>query len=206
MATPWPLLTWRGSTSDLGCLKWQKVGLDGVYMPPREGYRFLMVAQCDLSGWVGLNPSAPYLLERLPIFCGKMWYFDISVSANCLLIEDLNTEAVAELAERYGVKRVVVSAYHPQANDMIKRGRKPVIDALPKMSDGGSTNWVRNLPAAVWADWSTVRASTGFTTYYISCGNEPVLPIELEVPTWRILPWDDIYTTSDLLASAEMKI
>lgn len=83
---------------------------------------------------------------------------------------------------------------------MIERGHKPIVDALSKMSDGGSTNWVRNLPAVLWADRSTVRTSTGLTPYYISCGNEPVLPIELEIPTWRILPWDEVHPTSDLLA------
>ena len=68
------------------------------------------------------------------------------------------------------------------------------------MSDGGATNWVRNLPTVLWAHQSTVRTSTGLTPYYICCGNEPVLSIELEVPTWRMLAWGNIYTTSDLLA------
>lgn len=107
---------------------------------------------------------------------------------------------MAELTRRYGIKRVVVSAYHPQAIGMIKRGHKPIVDALSKMSDGGSTNLVRNLPAVLWADRFTVRTLTGLTPYYISCGNEPVLPIKLKVPTWRILSWGDIHTTNDLLA------
>lgn len=34
----------------------------------------------------------------------------------------------------------------------------------------------------------------------ISCGNEPILSIELEISTWRILPWSKIYFTADLLA------
>ncbi len=29
---------------------WQKLGLDVVFMPSFEGYRFLVVARCDLSG------------------------------------------------------------------------------------------------------------------------------------------------------------
>ena len=37
-------------------LLWQKVGLDVVYMPPWESYRFLVVARCDLSGWVEAKP------------------------------------------------------------------------------------------------------------------------------------------------------
>lgn len=107
---------------------------------------------------------------------------------------------MAELTRRYGIKRVVVSAYHPQANGMIEREHKPIVNALSKMSDRGSTNWVRNLPAVLWADWSTMRTSTGLTPYYISCGNEPVLPIELEIPTWKILSWDNVHTINDLLA------
>ena len=105
-----------------------------------------------------------------------------------------------ELAQRYGVKMVVISAYHPQANGMIMCGHKPIVDALLKMSNGDSTNWVRNLSTVLWADWSTVRTSTGLIPYYISCGNEPIVPIELEIPTWRILPWDEVHSTSDLLA------
>lgn len=35
---------------------WQKVGLDIVYMPFCKGYRFLVVAGCDSSGWVEAKP------------------------------------------------------------------------------------------------------------------------------------------------------
>ena len=56
------------------------------------------------------------------------------------------------------------------------------------------------MPAVLWADRSSVRTSTGLTPYYICCGSEPVLPIELEVSTWRILPWSEVHSTADLLA------
>lgn len=59
---------------------------------------------------------------------------------------------------------------------------------------------MRNLLVVFWADQLTIRTSTDLTPYYISYGNEPVLPIELEVPTWRILPWEDVHTTGNLLA------
>ena len=59
---------------------------------------------------------------------------------------------------------------------------------------------VPNLPAVLWADRSTVHTSTGFTPYYINSGSGPVFPIELEIPTWRILPWSEVHSTADLLA------
>ena len=56
------------------------------------------------------------------------------------------------------------------------------------------------MPVVLWADRSTVRTSTDLTLYYINCRSEPVLLIELEVPTWQILPWDKVHSTANLLA------
>ncbi len=55
------------------------------------------------------------------------------------------------------------------------------------------------MPAVLWADRSTVRTSTGLIPYYINFGEEPDLLIELEIPTWRILPWSKDHSTADLL-------
>ena len=82
---------------------------------------------------------------------------------------------------------------------MIEHGHKSIVDALSKMSERGCENWVRNLSAVLLADRSTVRTSTGLTPYYFNYASEPVLPIELEVPTWRILPWNQVTFTPDLL-------
>lgn len=83
---------------------------------------------------------------------------------------------------------------------MIQHGHKPIFDALSKMSDRGFTNWVQNLPAVFWADRSTIHTSASLAPYYISCGNEIVLRIELEIPTWQILHWNEVPSTSNLLA------
>lgn len=60
-----------------------------------------------------------------------------------------NKDEVIEFVNRYGVKSIVVPAYHPQANEMVERGHSPVKDALSKMSKGGKTSWVDNLHAVM---------------------------------------------------------
>ena len=120
---------------------WQKVGLDVVFVPPCEGFKFLVVARCDLSSWV----EAKLLRTLSSRAVADFLWEDVICRHGCfgkLVIDggSENKDAVAELAERYRVKRVVVSAYHPQANRMIERGHKPIVDALSKMSAGGSTN------------------------------------------------------------------
>ena len=83
---------------------------------------------------------------------------------------------------------------------MVERGYKPIVDALAKMTNGGLENWVENLPAVAWDDRTTTRFSTNKTPFYLNCGREAVLPIDIKLPTWKILPWDKVHTTSEFLA------
>jgi hypothetical protein len=89
---------------------------------------------------------------------------------------------------------------------MIERDHKLLINALSKMTNGELGNWVGNLPAILWVNRSTVRRSIGHTPFYLFCGREPVLPIELEVPIWRIFLWDEIYNTAELFAMRARQI
>lgn len=44
-----------------------------------------------------------------------------------------NKETVEKLANKYKVKKVIVSVYHSKANGMIKPVYKSIVDALSKM-------------------------------------------------------------------------
>ena len=81
------------------------------------------------------------------------------------------------------MKRVVTSPYHPAANGRVEQGHQPIVARLTKMTDGGKSNWVQNLHAVLWADRTTLRASTGQTPYRLCYGSDAVLPVELANPT-----------------------
>ncbi len=113
---------------------WQNVGLDVAYMSSCEGYRFFIVAHYDLSGWVEAKLLRSFSSRAVADFLWK----DLIYCHGCfrkLIIDggSENKDAIAELTKRYGVKRVIVSTYHPQANGIIERSRKPIFDALSKM-------------------------------------------------------------------------
>jgi hypothetical protein len=61
-------------------------------------------------------------------------------------------------------------------------------------------NWVDNLPMALWADRVTVKRTTQETPLYLISGKEPILPVDLSVPTWQALPWSEVRDTATLLA------
>lgn len=60
-----------------------------------------------------------------------------------------NTKAIEGLIQKYEMKKVVVLAYHPQANSMIEKGHESIVNALSKMTDEGSTNWNQTLLAVL---------------------------------------------------------
>ena len=181
--------------------RWEKVAVDVTNLPKCQGKQYLVVARSDLSGWVEARALITHDSKHVAAFL----YEDLICRHGVFqrLIVDGGPEnklLVDELAKRYGIHRVVVSAYHPQGNGMVERGHKPIVDALSKMTGGGFTGWIKHLPAVLWADRTTVRASTGLTPYEFEYANRPMLPIELKYPTWAILHWKKDCEESEVIA------
>lgn len=63
---------------------------------------------------------------------------------------------------------------------MVERGRKPITDALAKLTDGGLGTWVQNLSTVLFADRTSVHQPTGKTPFRVVYRREAVLPIELK--------------------------
>src|SRR5262249_48189372 len=102
---------------------WEKVGLDVVHMPPSGGYKYIVFARDDLSGWVegraltsaNSTTVSKFLLEVVIAshVCPKKVVVDGGSE---------NKGFVRELLERIQVKRVLISAYHPQSNGLAEQG------------------------------------------------------------------------------------
>ena len=59
---------------------------------------------------------------------------------------------------------------------------------------------MRHLPTILRADRATVRRSTGYSPHRLLYGCELTLAIELDVPTYTTLPFQQVENTEDLLA------
>ena len=177
---------------------WGWITVDVVYMPDGlHGKKYLVLCRDYVSSYVEgralrENTSAnvaKFLREEIFTRWGLPFKMVVDGGPE-------NRGLVTDLAAKYGVRRVVGSAYHPQGQGLIERGHKEIVGALRKMTG----NWVNNLPMALWADRVTVKRSTGETPLYLVCGKDPVLPVDLSVPTWQTLPWGEVRDTPTLLA------
>ena len=71
-------------------------------------------------------------------------------------------------------------------NGAVESANKNLVKILKKMAETHK-DWHDKLPYALWAYKTSVRTSTGATPYSLVYGMEAVLPIEVEIPSLRIL-------------------
>jgi hypothetical protein len=182
---------------------WDCIAMDIVYMPDVGGKRFLIVAREYLSGWV----EARALPNNRSSTIARFMWEDI-ICRWCMarrIMVDGGPDfqrAIVYLAKRYGAKRIQASAHNPQAMGKIEGGHKPIVNALAKM-DGP---WVDNLHAVLLADRVSIQESTGYSPYQLVTGQNPVLPIELALPTWQTLPFRQVKTRDELIAVRAMQL
>ncbi|XP_074298045.1 uncharacterized protein LOC141628850 [Silene latifolia] len=104
-------------------------------------------------------------------------------------ISDHGTHFQAETAvilEKYRIKHHKSSPYRPQTNGAVEAANKTVDTILRKMSDNYK-EWPEKIPFALWGYRTSIRTATGANPYYLVYGMEAVQPVELEVPSLRIL-------------------
>lgn len=174
----------------------QRINVDIVYMPDIFGFIYLVVGRDDFSGWVEARP----LRNKESFQVAKFIYEDFICRHPCpqKIVVDGGTEnqgLLTELVDKYGLKRSQISAYNPRANGQVERGHAPIVQALQKLRG----NWVKNLPTVLYADRATVRRSTGLSPHRLVYGCEMTLQIELDIPTFAILPYNQVRSTADLL-------
>lgn len=111
-------------------------------------------------------------------------------------------KVVSYLAQNYKINRVQSSGHNPQAMGKIEGGHKPIVNALAKLSGP----WVKNLPTVLLADRISIQEQTGYSPYQLVTGQNPVLPIELALPTWQTLPFREVKDRAQLLAIRAMQL
>ncbi|XP_057999350.1 uncharacterized protein LOC131178408 [Hevea brasiliensis] len=100
--------------------------------------------------------------------------------------KNLNGSKVKELCDQYKIHHLNSSPYQSQMNGAVDAANKNLKKIIEKMTITYK-DWHEVLPFALHAYRTTVRTSTGATSYSLVYGMEAVSPIEVEIPSLRIL-------------------
>jgi hypothetical protein len=95
------------------------------------------------------------------------------------------SNSMQALTQRYQIKHYKYSPYHPQENGQVESTNKVLEVILTKTVQQHHKDWADRLLEALWAYRTTWRNTTGFTPYELVYGKHVLLPIELQVKTFR---------------------
>jgi hypothetical protein len=165
----------------------QWVGVDFVCSLPvtPRGYDMLCVFVCHLSSRIILVPCQSSLSaeEFAQLFFNHVYR---NWGAPEALISDRDgrfTSAYWETAaRRLGVALRMSTAYHPQSDGKTERVNRVVEDMLRSYVCPAQTDWDEWLTAVEFAYNNSVQASSGYTPFYLSTGQEPRTPLALMQP------------------------
>lgn len=84
------------------------------------------------------------------------------------------------LMTKYGVKRKVATAYHPQCNGQAEILNREIKRILEKVVNPSRKDWSRHLDDALWTYRTTFKTPLDMSPYRLVYGKSCHLPIELE--------------------------
>ncbi|XP_027772370.1 uncharacterized protein LOC114076872 [Solanum pennellii] len=99
---------------------------------------------------------------------------------------NLNSHLMKEICEQFKITHRKSTAYRPQMNGAVEAANKNIKKILRKMIDK-HRGWHEMFPYALLGYRTTVRTSTGATPYLLVYGTEAVIPVEVEIPSLRII-------------------
>ncbi|KAJ0963408.1 hypothetical protein J5N97_028530 [Dioscorea zingiberensis] len=106
--------------------------------------------------------------------------------------------------EELGIEHRLTSVTHPQANGKVEVTNKTLLHNLKTRVLRNKSNWVDEIPGALWAYRTTSRTPTGETPFVLAFGIKAVLPAEIGVPTPRIQAFDPASNEEQLRAELDL--
>ena len=80
---------------------------------------------------------------------------------------------------------------HPQANGEAEITNRTLLQEIKARLDQAKGDWVDELYHVLWIYQTTQRVSNGETPFALTFGTEAVIPIELKLPSARVVGFNE---------------
>ncbi|GJV30961.1 reverse transcriptase domain-containing protein [Tanacetum coccineum] len=173
---PWPFYQW---------------GMDILGPLPQtfEKLKFVIVAIDYFTKWIEAKP-----LSRITEKDVKKFVWDNIVCRFGLprvIVTDNGTQFVNDpfkgWCKSLNIKQMNTAVAHPQANGLVERANKSLMEGIKARLGRERAGWVDELPNVLWAHRTSLKQSNGETPFSLTYGNEAVIPTKIGIPTHRTM-------------------
>lgn len=176
LTSPWPFSMWG-------------IDMIGAIEPKASnGHRFILVAIDYFTKWVEAASYANVTKQVVARFIRKEIICRYGIPSRIITDNgtNLNNKTMKELCDNFKIAHHNSSPYRPKMNGAVEAANKNIKKILQKMVKTYK-DWHEMLPFALHGYRTTVRTSTGATPFSLVYGTDAVLPIEVELPSLRVL-------------------
>ncbi|RDY12557.1 Gypsy retrotransposon integrase-like protein 1, partial [Mucuna pruriens] len=171
MTSPWPFSMWG-------------INVIGPIEPKASnGHRFILVAIDYFTKWVEATSYSTVTHNVVVKFIKR------DIICRYGLLAHIITDN--ELCEQFKICHHNSMPYRPKMNGAVEAANKNIKKIVQKMMVTYK-DWHDMLPYALHGYRTSVRTSTGATPYSLVYGTEVVLPVEVEIPSLRVLAEVDL--------------
>ncbi|GJX45950.1 reverse transcriptase domain-containing protein [Tanacetum coccineum] len=85
------------------------------------------------------------------------------------------------------IKQMNTAVAHPQANGLVERANKSLMEGIQASLGRQRAGWVDELPNVLWAHRTSLKQSNGETPFSLTYGSEVVIPAEIGMLTHRTM-------------------
>ncbi|RDX65958.1 putative protein K02A2.6, partial [Mucuna pruriens] len=142
-------------------------------------HRFILVAIDYFTKWVEASSHASVTKSIVVKFIKKDIICRYGLPTHIITNNgtNLNNKMMTELCEQFKIKHHNSTPYHSKMNGAMEATNKNIKKIVQKMV----------LPYALHGYRTSIRTSMGATPYSLVYGTEVVLPVEVEIPSLRVL-------------------
>ena len=162
--------------------------IDAITPKASNGHEFILVAIDYFTKWVEACSFKNVTQVAVTRFVKNNIIYRYGIPE--MLITDnasnLNNRMMDQLCQQFKIQHHNSAPYRPKMNGGVKAANKNMKKILSKMTETYK-DWHEHLPYALCAYRTLVRTSVGATPYSLVYGMEAVLPVEVEIPSLRIL-------------------
>ncbi|GJT65384.1 reverse transcriptase domain-containing protein [Tanacetum coccineum] len=89
--------------------------------------------------------------------------------------------------KQLNIQQINTAVAHPQANDLVKRVNRSLMEGIKTRLGRERKGWVDELPNVLWAHQTSLKPSNGETPYSLTIGSEEIIPKKIGMPTHRTM-------------------
>ncbi|KAK1426837.1 hypothetical protein QVD17_15517 [Tagetes erecta] len=169
----------------------QKWGIDivGPFPVSSRRVKFILMAVDYFTKWVEAKPLVKITGQHVKTF---VWEHIVCRFGLPLYVVSDNGRQFADnpfkkWCEDLHIRQVFASVAHPQANGQVERANRSIVEGIKVRLSASGFVWADELAHVLWAHRTMPKTSTGETPFSLTYGTEAVIPVEIGMPTRRML-------------------